>query len=190
MTTFIALLRGINVSGHNMIPMVGLRELCSGLGYDQVATYIQSGNVVFTGAGKAAAVESILEEAIEKQFGFNIPVIVRMAEQWPSYLKGNPFPELSEREPNHVLMGLSKARPAKGAVAALRERATAGEQIEMVGDALWIYFADSIARSKLSPAVLDRLVGSSVTARNWRTVQQLASMAKAAVPRGREPGNE
>ncbi len=186
MTTFIALLRGINVTGHNRIPMVELRELCSGLGYGDVQTYIQSGNVVFTGRGGAPGVESSLEHAIEKRFGLTIPVIVRTAEQWPAYLKGNPFPALSEREPNHVLMGLSKARPAKGAVAALRERAAAGEQIEMVGDALWIHFAGGVGRSKLSPAVLDRLVGSSVTARNWRTVQQLASMAKAADPRRRK----
>jgi uncharacterized protein (DUF1697 family) len=91
--------------------------------------------------------------------------------------KGNPFPAYSKREPNHVLLGLSKSRPAKDAVTGLRRAAAAGEKVEQVGDALWIFYAGGVARSKLSPALIDRLVGSSVTARNWSTVQRLAAMA-------------
>jgi uncharacterized protein (DUF1697 family) len=177
MTTFIALLRGINVGGKNKIAMADLRQLCESLGYRDVQTYIQSGNVVFTGTD-AAAIESTLERAIAAHFGLAIPVIARTAQQWPGYLKCNPFLAVSQREPNHLLMGLSKSRPAQGAVAALCERAARGELVEIAGDALWIFYAGGVARSKLSPALIDRVVGSSVTARNWRTVQQLAAMVE------------
>ena len=177
MTTFIALLRGINVGGHHKIPMSELRQLCEGLGYGHTQTFIQSGNVVCTGSDEASAVERKLEQAIATHFGFSTPVIVRTAKQWRAYLRGNPFLAASQRDPNLVLLGLSKSRPALGAVAALRERAATGEKVAAVGDALWLYFASGVGRSKLSPAVIDRLVGSSVTARNWRTVQQLAAMA-------------
>jgi len=180
MTTFVALLRGINVSGRNKVPMAELRALCSELGYTDVQTYIQSGNVVFAGSGHAAAVEVAMERALESRFSFAVPVIVRTAEQWAAYVKTNPFPAQSRAEPNHVLLGLPKSRPATGAVTALRERAAAGEQIERVGDALWIFFAGGVGTSKLTSAVIDRAVGSAVTARNWRTVEQLGAMARAA----------
>ena len=177
MPAFIALLRGINVSGRNTIPMAELRALCEKFGATDVRTYIQSGNVVFAGTGRAPAIEAALEAAIEQRFGIAIPVIVRATAQWPGYMEGNPFPEASAREPSHVLMGLAKAPPRKGAVEALRERATAGERIEAAGDALRFHFAGGVARSKLTPALIDRLVGSAVTARNWRTVQKLGELA-------------
>jgi uncharacterized protein (DUF1697 family) len=180
MTCFIALLRGINVGGNRKIPMAELRELCGELGFEDVQSYIQSGNLVFTASGKADAVEARLEKAIEKRFGFAVDVIVRTAAQWPAYVKGNPLPEASEKEPQLVHLALSKSPPKKDAVAALRERATTGERIEAAGEAIWIHFAGGVARSKLSPTVFDRLVGSPVTARNWRTVQKLAELAGVA----------
>lgn len=179
MTTFIALLRGINVGGHNKVPMAALRELCHGLGFADAQTYIQSGNVVFRAKGAAAAVEAKLEEAIEARFGFAVAVVVRTAAQWPAYVDDNPLRDASEADPNHVLLGLSKRPPREGAVEALRQRAVHGERIEAAGDALWFHYAAGVARSKLTPALIDRVVGSALTARNWRTVFQLAEMARA-----------
>jgi uncharacterized protein (DUF1697 family) len=169
----IALLRGINVGGHNKIPMAELRSLCGDLGWGDVRSYIQSGNLVFRADGAVAALEELLEGAIERRFGLAIPVIIRSAAAWPGYLSGNPFPEASQREPNLVMLALSKAPPRPDAVAALQERASGGERVEQVGDALWMHFDGGVARSKLSPAVFDRLVGSPVTTRNWRTVLEL-----------------
>jgi uncharacterized protein (DUF1697 family) len=175
--TFIALLRGINVSGHNKIPMAELRPMCTELGWGDVQTYIQSGNLVFTAGDAPAALESELERAIERRFGLLIPVIVRAATDWPAYVKSNPFPEACEKEPNAVMLALSKAPPKADAETGLRERATYGERIVRVGDALWIHFSNGVAKSKLSPGLLDRLVGSPVTTRNWRTVLKLGELA-------------
>jgi uncharacterized protein (DUF1697 family) len=173
---FIALLRGINVSGHNMIPMADLRLLCEKIGWADTQTYIQSGNVVFSAAGKALDMELQLEKAIERRFKLSIPVVVRAAADWPTIASGNPFRDACLSEPNAVLLALSKARPHPEAVHGLVERAVNGERVVQVGDTLWIHYCKGIAKSKLSPALFDRLVGSPVTARNWRTVLKLQEM--------------
>jgi uncharacterized protein (DUF1697 family) len=175
---FIALLRGINVTGRNKIPMADLRTLCSKNGMSEVETYIQSGNIVLSASGSADAVETQLETLIEKKFKFSIPVIVRRASEWAAYMKGNPFPEASATEPNLVMLALSKRKPNADALGGLRARAASGEQIERVGDALWIHFDRGVANSKLAPGLFDRVVGSPVTTRNWRTVVKLGEMTK------------
>jgi uncharacterized protein (DUF1697 family) len=181
MTTFIALLRGINVGGHKKIEMAALRALAGELGYADVQSYIQSGNLIFTSPDPAAAVEVALEQAIADRFGFSVDVLVRAAADWPALLRHNPFLAACAAEPQLVMMALAKRPPQPGAVAALRERATQGERIEAAGEALWIHYAGGgVARSKLSPAVIDRLVGSPVTARNWRSVLKLAELAGVA----------
>jgi uncharacterized protein (DUF1697 family) len=180
MAAFIALLRGINVSGHNRIPMAELRSSCADLGWKNVQTYIQSGNMIFHADAPMDRLESELERVIESRFGLSIPVIVRAAADWPAYVEGNPFPDESQRAPNLVMLALSKAAPSPGAVDRLRERAASCERVTQVGDALWIHFADGSARSKLSPALLDRLVGSAVTTRNWRTVLKLEELARSS----------
>src|SRR3990172_5118808 len=103
-STFIALLRGINITGHNKIPMTELRALAADLGWADPRTYIQSGNLVFRAAGGPADLAAGLEGAIRRQFGLTIPVIVRAAADWSGYVTGNPFPEASQAEPNVVIL--------------------------------------------------------------------------------------
>lgn len=177
MPVFIALLRGVNVGGNKKVPMAELRDLAAGLGFRDARTYVQSGNLLFGASGKPATLEAKLERAIEQRFGFHVPVIVRGAAQWPGYVRGNPLPAASAKEPHLVHLALSKLPARNDALAALRERATGAERVELAGDAIWIHFAAGSARSRLSPAFLDRVVGSTVTARNWRTVQQLAQLS-------------
>ncbi len=177
MSTFIALLRGINVGGRNKIAMPELRSLCAGLGWEDVQSYIQSGNLVFKASAPESSLEGELERSIDRRFGLSIPVIVRAAEDWPAYVRSNPYRDASQEEPNVVLLALAKAPPKRGVVEALAEQAAGGERITQVGDALWIHYRSGIGRSKLSPTLLDRLVGSAVTARNWRTVLKLGKMS-------------
>jgi uncharacterized protein (DUF1697 family) len=176
--TYIALLRGINVSGKNRIPMAKLRSICAETGCERVNTYIQSGNVVFRSSMSAEALEERFENAIAQEFDITIPVIVRKASTWQRYLKTNPFPDEANKEANWVLLCLSKRPPRPTAASDLQQRATHGERVTMTGDAIWIHYANGIARSKLTPAVLDRLAGSSVTARNWRTVLKIGDMLR------------
>jgi len=180
MRVFVGLLRGINVGGHKKVPMAGLRELLGELGFERVESYIQSGNVVFIGRESAAKVESTLEQALARQLGFAVDVIVRTGEQWQGYADGSPFPDAEAERSNLLHLALSKRAFSPTVVTTLRTYAKANERIEVRGDALWIDFVAGVARSKLTPAVLDRVVGSPVTARNWRTVQKLQAMINAA----------
>jgi len=175
----IALLRGINVGGRNKIPMAELREVCKGLGWEDVQTYIQSGNIIFAAGGKPPALESDLERAILDRFELEIPVIVRSAAAWAGTIAANPFPGASEREPRFVHLLLSKDPPAPDAAKRLQERAQGGERVALAGGALWIDYASGVGRSKLTPALLDRLTGSTVTGRNWRTVLMVDEMLRA-----------
>jgi uncharacterized protein (DUF1697 family) len=177
MATFVALLRAVNVGGRK-VPMADLRKLVERLNFSEVQTYIQSGNLVFIGKGTAAAIEAKLEKAIAAEFGIEVPVIARTAEQWKAYLQvPKPFAEAAAATPNWVLLGLSKSPPRKEAVAALRERAKNGERIELSGDGLWFHYASGVGESKLTPASIDKAVGSPLTARNLNTVRKLAEMA-------------
>jgi len=172
----IALLRGINVGGHNKIPMAELRALCGEIGWQDIATYIQSGNIVFSANGCAGKLEGELQSAVRNRFGHDVHTLVRSAENWSEYLSANPFPRASEDQPNLVMLGLSKSPLPDDAADRLQERAAAEERVVQAADALWIHFPNGSARSKITPAALDRLAGSPVTTRNWRTVLKLQDM--------------
>jgi uncharacterized protein (DUF1697 family) len=178
MGRMVALLRAVNVGGRKL-PMAELRALCAELGWQDVATYIQSGNVVFTASGKPDALEKELEIAIAKRFGFESPVVVRTAAQWAGYPPANPFPKAAADEPNRLMLLLSKRPPAKGAEEVIQARAVAGEQVRRAGDALWFHYPEGAGTSKLTPSLIDRAVGSPATARNYRTVVTLLDMLRA-----------
>jgi uncharacterized protein (DUF1697 family) len=172
-TRFVALLRGINVGGTRKLPMAELRALAEELGFEDVATFIQSGNLVFSARGQARSLETRLERALARRFGFEVPTLVRDARAWSALVAANPLPRLAASDPAHMLLALAQEALAPDALAGLRERAQGAERVELAGGALWIHYAEGIARSKLTPALLDRCAGSTVTARNWRTVLEL-----------------
>lgn len=172
----IALVRGINVGGHNRVPMSELRDACAALGWSDVRTYIQSGNIVFHGAGSAAHAEAALEEAIADTFDLHVAVIVRTGAQWAALVERNPMRAASDADPSRVLVALAKQPLREEAEADLRVRAAQGEHIVRAGDALWCRFDDGVGRTRLTPAVFDRAAGSPVTMRNWRTVLKLREL--------------
>ncbi|MGE0327070.1 MAG: DUF1697 domain-containing protein [Polyangiaceae bacterium] len=178
-TTYIALFRGINVGGNKKLPMAKLREVCEALGFASVRTYIQSGNLAFRSVLDQASVEQKIEQAVKQEFGFHADVIARTAKQWRAIVKASAFPDAAEEPPKFLHLGLSKQKPAKGCVAKLEEYAKLDERIALKGDALWVDFAGGAGRSKLTPAVLDRAVGSTVTLRNWRSVQAISELLDA-----------
>ena len=174
--TFAALLRGINVGGGRKIEMAKLRAVCGNIGLENVQTYIQSGNVAFTADASPTALEGRLEDAIGQEFRFAVSVVVRSQARWKHYVRTNPFADESRQTPNLVILAVSKSAVKGDSAKALEQRATQGERVVADRDALWIYYPGGIARSKLSPTVLDRLVDSAVTTRNWRTVHALDRM--------------
>ncbi|HEX8223590.1 MAG TPA: DUF1697 domain-containing protein [Allosphingosinicella sp.] len=179
MARSIALLRAVNVGGRKL-PMAELRALCVGeLGWKEVETYIQSGNVVFAAPGKAEALEKKLEEAIKDRFGLDVPVMVRTATQWAACAAANPFPDAARDEPNRLQLLVPKLPLKPDAAERLTERAQAGEKVEAAGGALWLHYPQGVGTSKLTPALIDKACGSPATGRNWRTVVKLKDMAEA-----------
>ncbi len=176
---WVALLRGINVGAARKLPMAELREECAKLGWEEVQTYIQSGNLLFSSSSAPATLEMELEQAIQHRFGLRIPVIIRSADQWSRYAPANPFPEPAETEPNRLMMMLSKKPSAPDTERALRERSRDDERIAVVGDAVWIHYPAGAGTSRLSPSLIDRLIGSPATARNYRTILKLQEMLSA-----------
>lgn len=174
MEKIVVLLRGINVGASRKLPMAELRAAAKAAGFDDIETYIQSGNLILT-AKNAAAAEAAIEALIASHFKMKVEAIARTAKQWAAYARGSPFADADERA-NFVHLGLSKNKPAAGAADKLSEKAAHGEEIVIEGDAIWADFKQGVGPSKLMPAVFDKAVGSTVTMRNWRTVQKLAEM--------------
>ncbi len=178
MTRLIALIRGINVGSTRKLPMAELRAACAEAGLGTVQTYIQSGNLVLDGDDPAGT-EAALETLIADRFGLDVPVVVRTAAQWKALIAKCPFPDEAKNAPHYLHLLVCKAPPVAGAVEALGARAQHGETIARCGDDLVIHFAGGVGPSKLVPALIDRLVESPATARNWKTVQALDAMPRA-----------
>jgi len=172
MVKHIALLRGINVGGHRRVQMHDLRVLAEDAGFHDVRTYLASGNLTLTSDGPLDHIEATLERAIKRRFGFAVDVVARSKSQWTQYLDSNPFEDEGEREPNLVMLCIGKQPATLETEAALRSGAGGTERAELRGDALWLYFGDGSARSRMA-------VGPKAgvwTTRNLRTVRTIAAM--------------
>jgi uncharacterized protein (DUF1697 family) len=173
---YVALLRGINVGGNNKLPMKPLEEVCAAIGWTGARTHLQTGNIVFNASGKSDALEKQLERAIQEKFGFPITVVVRDAGNFEGYISQVPFAAEVVADPSHVLLYISKLPPRADAAKVLTSLARADEAVVVAGGVLWIYFPDGIGSSKLTPAVIDRAVGSTATGRNWNTVLKIQEL--------------
>jgi uncharacterized protein (DUF1697 family) len=165
----VALLRGINVGGNRKLPMADLRRVASELGWQDPVTVIQSGNLLFTTGHDESTAAKTLERALAEEFGFAVPVVVRTLDTLRRDLAACPFPEAQAERANLVHAGWSREKPPKSLAADLAPYAKAGERIAVVGKCVWIDFVGGVARSKVTSAVLDRLVGGTVTLRNAKT---------------------
>lgn len=186
MPTHIALLRGINLGGRNRVAMADLRALVSGLGHDDVSTYIQSGNVLFTAAAGAADPSAIADEmtaAIAAKLGVTAPVVVLTRDELADVIKANPFPGEPDHKRLHAVFRtgpadqdlLDRIAAAVSAVAAKGSRDSAVS----IGRTLYLHTPDGYGRSDLAQALL-RLTSSpragTGTARNWATVLKLREL--------------
>lgn len=181
MTVKVALMRGINVGGKNILPMRDLREILGELGCKSVATYIQSGNVVFKSNRKCEALARSISTAIEKRFGFAPFVLVMSAATFEGVAHANPYAAKAV-EPKHVHT-LFLAGPAADAdLQRMHERKSSTEEFELTDAAVYLHAPDGIARSKLANE-MERHLGVSATGRNQRTVEKLRAML-AEISRG------
>jgi uncharacterized protein (DUF1697 family) len=167
MAVVISMLRGVNVGAHHRIGMADLRAVYESLGYRDVQTYVQSGNVIFRARGASAA---RIEDAVEKKFGFRPAVILRTTEELRDAIARNPFDTAA---PSRLLVYFLAGDPAIAAFA------SAPEEVRVNGREVYIYFPNGMARPKLSMTALDKALKVAGTGRNWNTVTKLLEIAAA-----------
>ncbi len=174
---YVALLRGINVGGNRAVRMDALRNVVEKAGGTNVATYIQSGNVVFDHASRAeATLTRKLAGVIAKTFGFtDFSLTLRTAKQLEGVVEQNPFPDAPEGA-LHVLF--LPAPVPRSKLDSLDGVATARERFDVVGRELYLCLPDGIGRSKLAAAANRHKALAGATARNWRTVQALIALSR------------
>jgi uncharacterized protein (DUF1697 family) len=179
MATFVALLRAVNVAGRNQVAMSDLRQLLTDLGFDQVKSLLQSGNLIFSAnAGTGARLEAALEEESQKRLGLKTAFIVRTGKEMDAIIAANPFPAEAERDPSHLVVVFLKDAPKAGAYEALRAAIKGPEVVQVKGRQAYIVYPSGIGRSRLTAALIDAKLGSTGTGRNWNTVLKLAALAK------------
>lgn len=176
--TYIALLRAVNLGGRSMVAMSALRDLVASLGFDEVRTLLQSGNVVFRGSRRATArLERALEQALSEQLGVTTSCLVRTAAEWHAMVAANPFTREAEREPHRLLITALRDVPTCAAVRALQSAIAGGARVEVVGRHAYAVYSEGVGRSKLTNALIEKKLSTIATGRNWNTVMKLAALA-------------
>jgi uncharacterized protein (DUF1697 family) len=174
MTNYIALLRGINVSGANKVPMTDLRAMLVGLGFENVQTCIQSGNAVFGAAHEQGVLQGLIEAAFVERFGFAVPIIAISSEALTAAIAANPFAHALD-DPAKLHLGFMAAEPSAEAVALLKTKPHSGEVWQIFGKNFYFHTPAGMGTSKLFPYI-ERTLKVAVTFRNWRTVEALRGM--------------
>jgi uncharacterized protein (DUF1697 family) len=173
----IVLLRGINVGGHRKVAMPALRDLLEGHGYEDVVTYVQSGNIVLTSSLAAANLERTLEQQILDGLGVDPAVVVRTRKQIADVIEGNPFPDAARSAPKLLQVNFLSAKPSAKVAADLAAADVAPEEVVLRGREAYAWHPDGVQRSKLARLLTDKRMGVTVTARNWNTVTKLLALA-------------
>jgi uncharacterized protein (DUF1697 family) len=178
MASYVALLRGVNVSGHNLLSMKDLQALVRDLPAEDVATYLQSGNVVFHSEVTAPeALQSALEEGLAASTAPGVKVLVRTADELAKVIEANPFPTGDEQAASQLHVTFLAEVPVAARVASLKAPETR-DRYHLGDRAIYLSCPDGYGRTKLNNAFFERQLDVAATTRNWRTVTTLARMAR------------
>jgi len=178
MSTFVSLLRGINVGGQKKIPMETLRRVYKTLGYARVRTYVQSGNVVFDSAGIAASeLVKGIEEQIVKTCGFTVPVFIRQPLELHAILTGNPYLINGSMDPAALHVTFLYQPPSKEEWEYLCAPSDIADEFTLGEAVIYLHCPNGYGKTKLSNIFFERRLGTPVTTRNWNTVNALYKIA-------------
>ncbi len=176
MAHLVALLRGINLGPHKRIAMADLRNALSDAGYENVRTYVQSGNVVLASDTTPEHLEGELERLILARWSFEVPVIVRTREELQRVVERNPLGEVATNPKRYQVTFLTQElEPPR--VEELSALASRSERVVAMGREVYAWHPEGVARSKLSAKLAGPALAAKATARNWTTVETLLAMA-------------
>jgi uncharacterized protein (DUF1697 family) len=176
MARYVALLRGINLGPRNRVAMPALREALEEAGFDDVQTYVQSGNVVLGSRAKADSVRRKVENVMGERFGLEIPVVVRTRAELAAVVKRNPLGKVATEPKRYQVSFLEKKLPAK-TLKELEAVAAPSERVVAHGREIYAWHPAGVARSKLWAKLAGKGLGVTATARNWTTVEALLELA-------------
>jgi uncharacterized protein (DUF1697 family) len=174
----ICFLRGINVSGKNMIKMNDLTALFKKLGFSDVSTYLQSGNVVFR-SDKSLSEKNThdkIKKGIANEFGMDVPVLIKSGEELSEILRRNPFMEEKGIEADKLHVTMLDSVPGKDKTDLLFKSDFSPERFAVSGKDIFLYCPDRYGRAKLNNNFLEKKLGVTATTRNWRTITNLIEM--------------
>ena len=179
MAIMIAFLRGVNMTGHNMIKMADLAALFRKLGYKDAETYIQSGNVIFTNIGNQAGneIELLIERAIKKQFGHTISVMIRTSEELKKVLKVNPFVQSEDIDQTKHSALFLKETPDKAQTDRIAGIDYPPDRFTISGSEIFIWCPNGFGKTKLYTNFFENKMKVTGTARNWKTIRTLVEIA-------------
>jgi uncharacterized protein (DUF1697 family) len=176
MPSRIVLLRGINLGSTNRIAMPALREALADAGFEDVQTYLQSGNVVLSSRAAPATVARKCKTLIAEHFGLDIDVVVRTRAELAEVVRRNPLGDVA-KDPKRYQVSFLSAKPTAEVVRKLEALAAGDERLVASGRELYAWHPSGVARSKLWAALAGRGLGVTATARNWTTVTKLLELA-------------
>jgi uncharacterized protein (DUF1697 family) len=176
MARHVVLLRGINLGSRNRVSMPKLRELLEEAGFDDVHTYLQSGNAVLSSTEKGDDVARATKRAIAKELGLDIDVVVRSHAQLAAVVKRNPLGKVA-KNPKRYQVSFLATKPPRGLAAKLDEAAVESERVVVSGREIYAWHPDGVARSKLWALLAGKQLGVTATSRNWTTVTRLLQLA-------------
>jgi uncharacterized protein (DUF1697 family) len=176
MARYIVLLRGINLGPRNRIAMPALREELGAAGFEDVKTYVQSGNIVLASRSSLKRVARDAEKVIADRFGLDINVVVRTRAELAAVVKRNPLGKVA-KDPKRYQVSFLDAAPKPEVVKRLSEAVVAPEQFAHIGRELYAWHPKGVARSKLWAQLAGKNLGVTATARNWTTVTKLLELA-------------
>ncbi|HVD10712.1 MAG TPA: DUF1697 domain-containing protein [Gaiellaceae bacterium] len=175
---YVALLRGINLGGHNKVSMPDLRALFASLGAEDVETYVQSGNVIFKSAEGAGKLTEAIEKSIRRDFGLSVTVLLRTRPQLAKVHAGNPFAK-SRKESTRLHVTFLAEKPDAARVRELDPERAKPDEFKVVGQEIYLHCPNGYGRSKLTNAYFEKQLGVAATTRNWKTVTKLAELVSA-----------
>jgi uncharacterized protein (DUF1697 family) len=179
MNTYIAILRGINVSGKNIIKMDALKDLFINSGYINVRTYIQSGNIVFrTDISQNYEIEESIKFSIAQQFGFDVPVIMLKANELKRIINDNPFLKDLDKETQYMHVTFLSDIPDPGKIDRLREGEYGSDKFVYSERNIYLYCPMGYGKTKLTNTVLENRLKVTATTRNWKTCTELLKIAE------------
>ena len=178
MKTYVALLRGINLGSQKRVSMADLRALFEDLGAQDVATYLQSGNVVFGSPDRAERLTGAIERRIRRELGLSVTVLVLTRAQLARVLGGNPFAQAG-KPPATLHVTFLADKPPRGKVSKLDSEHGRPDEFRVVGRHVYLHCPNGYGKSKLTNAYFEQQLGVAATTRNWKTVTKLGELSSS-----------